>query len=281
MNESMHESASRVVRKAAQALLDSVQTPGSNIAECLNLSLNQFLKWPFKVDAVCIVDTDGKSSKCDTVIYATSESQAKHYPVEVKSDAVACGMHIVRSLGLEEIREGYERIADVKRMNKTRILGIKSPINTATLGIIFAVDSDIPIEKIAEHMIQLNKRYSFSEWPDMVVILTRGTINYSAQLLGASTTGDIIFPNSADFHVVPMYVHLVAHSLELFSLNKMFSFLFGHLLTFSPGTELMNREEVLIDVPPYGIKLGAYEFNLSHQLVPVTEEQYLRQISLH
>lgn len=117
-------------------------------------------------------------------------------------------------------------------------------------------------------MILLNKNLPSSEWPDMVAILTRGTINYAAQIHGEPIKGDFLLPNTMDFPVMPMYIHLFARGLGLLSMNNMCGFLFMHLQTFSPGTKLPNMDEASEGVSTFGITLGAYQFNLKHQLVP-------------
>ena len=80
-----------------------------------------------------------------------------------------------------------------------------------------------------------------------------------------------------NFPVMPMYVHLIARGLGLFSLNKMMGILFMHLQTFSPGINLPNVDEVLRDVTPYGITIAAYQFNLKCQLVPVPNDEHLKK----
>jgi len=264
----MQDSVSQEIHKAAQALLKAVYIPGANIAVCLNSTLNQFLTWPFRAGSVRIIDSEGESITFDTVIYTSSAKQSEKQPPEVEADAVACVVHIVGSLGPEELRGGYEHIAVIKRLKRTPIAGIEYPVNNMPLGIIFAVDSDIPIEKIAELMILLNKSHPSSEWPDIVVVLTRGTVNYAVAFPGEPIKGDFLLPNITDFPIGPMYVHIIAGGLGLLSMNRMFGLMFMHLQTFSPGTKLPNMNEVLENVSPFEITLGAYQFNLKHQLVP-------------
>lgn len=263
----MQSSASQEIHKAAQALLQAVYIPGTNIAVSLNSTLNQFLTWPFRAGSVHIIDSEGKSITFETAIYTRSATQSENQPPEIDADGVACGVHIVQSLGPEELRGGYDHIAGLKRLKRIQIQ-VEIPVNNTPLGIVFAIDSSIPIEKTAELMVLLNKSYPASEWPDMIVVLTRGTVNYAAQIHGEPIKGDFLLPNITDFVVAPIYVHVFAQGLGLFSMNRMCSFLFMHLQTFSPSTKLPNMKGALKDVSRFGITLGAYQFNLKHQLVP-------------
>ena len=263
----MQGSVSQEIHKAAQALLEAVSVSGANIAVSLNSTLNQFLTWPFKAGSVRIIDSERKSITFDAAIYTRSATQSENQPPEIEADAVACGVHVVQSLGVEELQRGYEHIAGLKRLKRTRIqVGV--PPNNAPLGIVFAIDSNIPIEKTAELMMLLNKSCPASEWPDMIAVLTRGTVNYVGQILGEPIKADFLLPNITEFPVMPLYIHVFARGLGLFSMNGMCGFLFMHLQTFSPGAKLPDINEVLKDVLPLGITLGAYQFNLKHQLVP-------------
>jgi hypothetical protein len=263
----MQDSVSQEIHKAAQALLKEAYSSGANIAVSLNSTLNQFLTWPFRAGSAHIIDSEGKSITFETVIYTKSGTQSENQPPKIEADAVACGVHIVQNLGPEELREGYEHIAGLKRPKRTRIQ-VDFPVNIAPLGIIFAIDSSTPIEKTAELMMLLNKSYPASEWPDMVAVLTRGTVNYAAQFYGGPIMGNFLLPNTTDFVVGPIYAHVFAQGIGLFSMNRMCGFLFMHLQTFSPGTKLPNMNEALKEISPIGITLGAYQFNLQHQLVP-------------
>jgi hypothetical protein len=263
----MQDSVSQEIHKAALALLEAVSVSGANIAVSLNSTLSQFLTWPFKADSVHIIDSEGKSITFEAAIYTSSAIQSESQPLEIEADAVACGVHVVQSLGVEELQRGYEHIAGLKRLKRTQ-MQVGVPLNNAPLGIIFAIDSNIPIEKTAELMMLLNKSRPASEWPDMIAVLTRGTVNYVVQIHGGPIKADFSLPNITEFAVMPMYIHVFARGLGLFSMNRMCGFLFMHLQIFSPGAKLPNINEVLKDVFPLGITLGAYQFNLKHQLVP-------------
>ena len=67
----------------------------------------------------------------------------------MKADTVACVFHLVNTLTPEELRVAYEQIGIVKRLKRTSILQAGFAHTDTPLGIIFAVDSSEPLEKLA------------------------------------------------------------------------------------------------------------------------------------
>src|ERR1035438_1695681 len=84
-------------------------------------------------------------------------------------------------------------------------------------------------------MMAINRTTPSREWPDMVGVLQKGTINYAIQFEGDRIKGNFLLPNTTDFPVMPMYAHVFARGVGLDSLNRMCGFLFMHLEIFSPG----------------------------------------------
>ena len=270
----MEDSVAIRIHSAAQSLLKMMRIPGAHLTECLNSTLNKFLTWPFRSGPAYIIDTEGNNESFDTVIYTYPETNSEDQSVKINVDKTACAIHVIESFSQEELRNGYENIAVFKRLKRTPMPKTGAPINTTPLGIIFTVDSSVPIEKIAELMILQNHKHPSTEWPDMVAVLTHGTVNYAVQFPGGHIEGDFLLPNIKYPQVMPMYVHVFARGLGLYSMNRMCALLFMHLLTFFPGTKLPIMDVVLEGVSSYGITLGAYQFNLESKLVPVPDEMY-------
>ena len=147
------------------------------------------------------------------------------------------------------------------------------------MGIIFAVDSNVPVESLAQELEQLNKLRPHDHWVDMVVILSRGTINYGCQFPD-KPLGDFLPPARGGTMRAPMYVHIVAKAHAPFCLNRMCSLLFYYLYLFSPGTALPPYNEILEGVPKVGMTIAPYQYNLSGQLVPVPLELRFNQFFL-
>jgi hypothetical protein len=269
MSESLFDS----LQKVAESLVNNT----GDIASTLNTSLNQYLSWPLKAGPARIKDSEGQIVECDAVIYSQSSKEKEDQPVDISSDAAACCFYISSKLDIDTLSEGYKHIASVKRLRKTEIKESGHPINNSILGVILSVTSEYSIEHVAELMMNINNKYPSSEWPDIVAVLTRGTVNYAVQFYGETITGDFMLPNIKSFPIMPMYVHVIARGLGIVAFNKLIDFIFKHLHTFSPGVTFVGEDEILADTFPLGITLGAYQFNMKRQLVLVSNEEYIKK----
>jgi hypothetical protein len=253
---------------AAQIVLDS-RLPCSNVAGLLNGFFERYLGWPFRATHGRAYDSSGaESPEFGSLIYTSSQDLAR-----VPADALACAIETHHMLGLEELRASYDKIAKVKAMAKTPVprTSSQTPIADATMGIIFAADSNVPLERLAEELGELNKGRSHNHWVDMVVILARGTINYGCQF-PHKPLGDFLPPAREGIMRAPMYVHIVAKAHAPFCLNRMCALLFYYLYLFAPGTPLPPYKEILEGVPTTAMTIAPYQQNLSGQLVPVPLE---------
>jgi hypothetical protein len=136
------------------------------------------------------------------------------------------------------------------------------------MGVIFARDSDVPIETLAEELARLNSEHSYRVWPDMIVVLSRGTVNLACQI-PYKPLGDFLPPAREASHRTAMYIHVFARAHAAFALNKMCAVLFAYLYFFQPGVGLPPYKEILKDMPATGMPIAAFQFNLKGDLVPV------------
>ncbi len=236
--------------------------------------LKRFLVWPYAASVVSIPELgSGPDSVYEAAVFTKSAAIApSEGTIEVPSANVACVFHVAPLLTRDELETGYGRIGAVKRLNRPpQPVGITQPLNDVPLGIIFAVESEGSLEQTAELMMEINRSTPSKEWPDMVVVLQKGTINYAIQFEGDKIGGNFLLPNTTDFPLMPMYAHVFARGVGLHSLNRMCGFLFMHLEIFSPGVKLPQQEAVE-GVSSMGMTLAAYQFNLKRELVPVPDE---------
>jgi hypothetical protein len=62
----------------------------------------------------------------------------------------------------------------------------------------------------------------------MISVLTKGTVNYAAQIEGSEIESSFILPNFAARVVPPMYVHIFMRGVGPFAFNTMCALLFMH-----------------------------------------------------
>lgn len=270
----MEASISQVVHDAGQKLAVST----GNLSDTLNQTLNQLLVWPFRATKGFVRDAEGQQTDVfGTLIYTVSGSQSTPEPSDFNADNVACVIDVDECLDVEKLSAAYERIACAKRFKKTLTPNVPSvPYTTITLGIIFTRDSAVPIETLAEELDRLNRQHPDREWTDMVVVLSKGIINYAVQFPGENIKGDFLPPaeGATNRYSPPIYVIILIKPTGRFTFNKMCSFLMAHLMIFSPGANLPNWSQILEGAPTEGMVLTGYQYDLSGNLKPVPRQFY-------
>jgi hypothetical protein len=256
----MNSSPAKSFYNAGQEL---AAASGTGIAVALNQILNRSLGWPFRAATGQVVDLQGqKTETFGTLIYTTSEKDSPVEPVEITADALACVVDVSETLDLASFRSAYERIDQVKRLKKSPAPEMKGvPHTTITLGIIFTAQTSVPVEALAEELDRLNSQTPSTQWPDMVVVQSKATINYAVQFPGEKLSGDFLPPAEGAFTsgVPAMYI---------------VTFMIAHLAIFSPGTKLPNWANILADTPKDVITLCGYQYNLRGELLPVPRQFY-------
>jgi hypothetical protein len=270
----METSISQIVYDAGQKLAVST----GNLADALNQTLNQLLMWPFGATKGFVRDGEGQTTDIfGTLIYTVSQSQPTQELSSFNADNVACVIDVDESLDVEKLSAAYERIACAKRLKKTQSPNVPGvQLTTVTLGIIFARDAVVPIETLAKELDCLNRQHPDREWTNMVVVLSKGIINYAVQFPGENVIGDFLPPaeGASDRYSPPIYVIIVIRPTGWFTFNKMCSFLMTHLMIFSPGTNLPNWDQILECTPKEAMILTGYQYNLIGNLMPVPRQFY-------
>lgn len=247
--------------------------------DALNQALNQHLPWPFKASTASVRDKDG----CESDVFGTVISAGQFEPpsegatVAVNADNAACVLDVNDNLGIESLRTAYDRIASAKRLRKTAAMELSGVVmTTVTLGVVFARDATLPIEQLAEELDRLNAAHPDREWTDMIVVLSKGIINYAVQFPGEGLSGDFLPPaeGALDQYSPPLYVVMVIKPTGRFSFNRMCSFILGHLAVFSPGATLPRSSHILDGAPQDAMAITGYQYNLAGHLRPVPREFY-------
>lgn len=269
----METPISQVLYEAGQ----KIATSSESLADALNETLNQLLPWPFHATKGSVRDAGGQTTNGFATVIQTTTSQSDTDDEIINADNVACVIDVVESIGVEEFHNAYERIACVKRLKKTPLppnLGIAC--TTVTLGIIIAREAEVPIQLLAEKLDHLNSQHEDSERTDMVVVLTKGIINYAVQFPGEGIAGDFLPPaeDALTNYTPPIYVLVLVRPTGLFSFNKMYSFLLGYLAFVYPGVQLLEWNKILEGTPDGAIIISGYQYNLAGKLMSVPPEYF-------
>lgn len=272
----MEQSISERLQHAGQELL---QSSGQDFVPALNRVLAEVIGWPYRVSTAAVSDLTGKATEpFGAVIYVpTQPGSGSSASAIIPGDNVAAVIEVAETLTPETLRAAYERIATAKSIRKNPAPRIPGAAHTTTtLGIILAKHASVPLESLAKELDTLNSAHSDREWPDIVVVLSTGIINFAVQFPGEGLSGDYLPPaeGATSNFTAPMYIVLVVRPTAAFTFNKMCAFLFAHLAIFSPGAKLPIWAEVLRGIPMEAMVICGYQYNLKGQLLPVPRKFY-------
>ncbi len=217
----------------------------------------------FTVAPATIYDQSGTSvGPLDSVISLT--------PIEngmVAADSVACAVYIRPSLNAQTLAEGYERIAQVKALQKTP--STEPQRSTITLGLIVARSAP-SLDGVADELRSLNREIPDDHRPDMIAMLMEGTANYLMHFLGDDErVGAFLPPARGVPYVAPILVMLTTNSTKSHALNNLVGFIIGHMAFFAPGRNAPIMKAVLEGVPKHSTVACTYQYNLARKLVEV------------
>jgi hypothetical protein len=249
---------------------------GGETEDKVRAFLNGHIPKRFHATKGFVIDVDNQmSDHQDVIIYDEQSSPVYKYDGAnqiVSADAVAAIMEVKAVLNKSHLEEAYAKIEEVKRLRKLPIgeMDQKATASTltatGTLGVILGFESDISLGKLAEHCLELNEKYETAHRPDIIVVLDVGVINYTAQLVGARTMGDLAIV-SDEFAIPPCYVHLVARDDGAFSLNRLFTGLLSHLAFYPRRPSIPPFSVLLEGTSSIAHTLGVYQFNTERRLV--------------
>ena len=239
--------------------------------------LNGHMPKRFHATKGFVIDADNQmSDHQDVIIYDEQSSPVYKYDGAnqiVSADAVAAIMEVKAVLNKSQLEEAYAKIEEVKRLTKRPISDMDQKATestltmTGTLGIILGFGSDISLEKLAEHCLDLNEKYETGHRPDIIVLLDVGVINYTAQFVGSQTRGEMGVAADDEFAIPPCYVQLVSREDGAFSLNRLFTHLLSHLALYPRRLSIPPFSVLLEGTSSIVHALGAYQYNTERRLV--------------
>lgn len=254
-----------------------IAAPASGIAEELNNQLNQVLGWPFRAASGTAFDSEGQTTApFGTVIFTRVQGteMPEGQPVSVPADTLACAIDVTHTLDLEGLRQAYARIAQAKTLKKSPAAR-NATHTTITFGVIFAVEATVPLEHLADELDRLNRQTPDANWPDIVVVASHGLIAYAVQFPGEPTISGQWMPpaEGALANYVPAtYIVMIIKPSCSYTFNQMMHTILAHLWIFSPGANLLDREEITKGVQNLALTQTGYQYNLAGELRPVPPE---------
>lgn len=254
-------------------------TKGSEAEKVLREFLNKHMPQRFKAATGILIDSNNDLSKqTDVIIYDALTSPVYRYSEDamiLPIDTVASVIEVKSRLTGDELLDCYRKIASVKSLKKrpSSEMDLKATGSglkmSATLGVIFAFTSDISIETAGKKMGELNGQFDPRLWPDMLVLLDVGTVNYVIQSPGGEMSGDLM-PREDIFPIAPFYVNLAIRKDADLSLNRFFITLLSHLQFFPHRPSVPPFEIALAGTTTEGIIVCGYQYDRDKNLIPTS-----------
>jgi hypothetical protein len=219
----------------------------------------------FYVGPGTVMDSAGvQSSPCECIISTTRPDAAGM----VQADSVACVAHLSSSLDRARLADGVGTLAEIRGLRKTPS---KNPAqSTITLGLIVAANSSMSLDEIATEMRALHASVGDGMRPDMLAVLTKGTVHYGASFPGNNSVADFLPPVQGGSVVPPINLQQLVTETSTHALNKACGFLIGHLAFFSPALPKPTMGEVTTGSPEQSSIAWTYQFDVSGKIRDAT-----------
>ena len=179
--QSIFEQAARKLRQDFEELsvVPHSGLKGNQAEKLVKTFLKGHLPKRFDVGSGFILDHfDNVSKQTDVIVYDAfncpvyrASDEAGIFP----SDNVAAVIEVKSRLDKEQLILSFENILATKRLSK-RTAEAPFFITSQTLGCLFAFESSISLDKIAEHYTDLTKKHGVGHHIDIILVLDKGTV---------------------------------------------------------------------------------------------------------
>jgi hypothetical protein len=242
-------------------------------------AINQLLRpliGDFMAETAAIVDNGSNRTDVYSTIVHNDGNSSRDTGVRV--DNVAAVVDCYEILTTEALHAAYQRIGAVKSLQRTDRPAPQDGDVHMTTSIIVARDSGLTLEDIASEMSRLNATVPSHRWPDMVAVLSKGVVNYTALVPGSERNGDFLLPAeeiSARSPAPSVFVQMTIRATAALTLNKVASLIMCRIAIFQPGIRIPNYQDLIKDIPRHGAVTATYQFNLANVLVEMTNDQII------
>jgi uncharacterized protein DUF6602 len=229
------------------------QLKGDEAAGLVRDFLNDRLPKRFSAGSGFIIDPGDRISKqTDLIIYDAfncptyrASETAGIYP----SDNVAAIVEVKSVLDKDRLREAHENILAAKRLSKTKEIDTPYLQHRQTLGCVFAFESSITLDKIAEHLKGLYSESGLGAHVDHLVVLDRGVVTLGISLRGSNAWNPMgVFTGTGGPSGEGSHLGILIFEMGEASLDGFFRLLLAHLTFFRhivphPGFNLSHLAE--------------------------------------
>jgi hypothetical protein len=162
------------VLEAGRAVLTAER---DSLARTIGAFVSTFVGRPYLAGPATLEGVGGRQSAPFACVVFTAGEGASAVPagapVPITRAAAVIDAH--EELSLENFREGYARIAGVKRLWQETPRSGDTGRRSELLGVILARRSQLNLEAVAEEMQRLNTEMPATLWPDMVAVADRSS----------------------------------------------------------------------------------------------------------
>lgn len=262
-------SVSQQLHDVAQAIFS---TPGINPAEALNRVLAPYIG-SFKSISAPIIDVDGNQTDTFASVLYLGIDVPQDSPVPADNVAVVIDVH--ERLNVQDFPSAFQRIRRMKSLKREKSIGSPEDVGIP-FGVIFIMHSDMTLEGISEGLRRLNQDTPSEQWPDMVVLFTKGLISYAVQFPGDDSINTFFLSAKRNVpgSIPAMFILRTIRPAGAYTFNQMTSLIVGRLAVFAPKAGLMNFLALTEDIPNQALTDDGYQYNLNGDLLPVPREFY-------
>ncbi len=251
---------------------------GTQAERLVRVFLKEHLPKRFDVGSGFIIDRfDNVSKQTDVIIYDALNCpvyRASEDAAIFPSDNVAAVVEVKSRLDKDQLVSAFENILATKRLAKTQAPEGRF-MTSQTLGCLFAFDSAISLDKIAEHYTDLTKTHGIGHHIDMILVLDKGTMTMWARAQAFRMWGRYLHEGvnkelSEGLHLALATEELGADSLDAFLRDLLTQLTFFRGMVDHPGFDWSSNPSFA------GTKLQ-YLATITHETDPELKKQIAEQ----
>lgn len=245
--QKIFQMASRRLRQEFEELgvIPHSGTKGSEAERLMRKFLNDHLPRRFAAVAGFIIDNNDKVSKqTDVIVYDALNCPAYRASDEaaiLPNDNVAAVIEVKSVLDKERLKEAVDNIRATKSLAKTKINDGPFLVTIETLGCLFAFHSSLTLETIAQHYNELLANQPIGSQLDIIAVLDRGTIMFSAKLPNSPHWNPIVLYGLGGEAAEGAHLALGVQNLGDDTLDAFLRLLIGHLASFRNSVDPSGR----------------------------------------